>query len=333
MSRPAYNFVDATFHSFQVLGRRPLSVAWIALWQLIAYAGCTALILKGVWPLVSLLFGEAAVMREPSEAEVLAALMSGLGWIALGTVLILLFALMAQAAWLRLLTRNEVAPGIPFRFGGDEARLLLVNLGLLLALMVGQGVTIGAFVAINAGLAAGDVGALGLALLNTVLVLVAVVLWITVMLGFAAAPAVTVRQRTIGLFAGFAASDGIRGKMVLSYLVLLALWIGGYIIVATLQQIVLLFGAADLMPALMALDEAGDDAEAVLAVLGEVFSGQAIWIVIGVILVIDTLFQIACQAVWAGVGAYVAIRHDGGLAPDAPLEAPTASVGDAPSEG
>ena len=34
MSKPSYNFIDATFYFFKVFGARPLSVAWIAVWQI-----------------------------------------------------------------------------------------------------------------------------------------------------------------------------------------------------------------------------------------------------------------------------------------------------------
>ena len=46
VTRPNYNFVDATFHFFKVFGQRPLSVLWLMLWQTLTYAGLIALILR-----------------------------------------------------------------------------------------------------------------------------------------------------------------------------------------------------------------------------------------------------------------------------------------------
>ena len=57
------------------------------------------------------------------------------------------------------------------------------------------------------------------------------------------------------------------------------------------------------------------------------------WIMAGIAVVLQLIYDIVVQGSWHGVGAYVAVRHDGGLPPETPLQAPADSVGQAPTEG
>jgi len=91
--------IDATFYFLKVFGQRPLSVAWIGLWQVLLYAGFGALIVYGFWPLLELAL-EYGDKGEPSDAEMAQAALQGLGFYMLGILGILISALMIQGAWL-----------------------------------------------------------------------------------------------------------------------------------------------------------------------------------------------------------------------------------------
>lgn len=333
MSKPSYNFIDATFYFFKVFGQRPLSVAWLALWQIILYAGFAALIVLGFWPLFELLISYGG-KGEPSDAEVMQALLPGLGFYALGVIGIMLAALMIQGAWLRLLTRNEVAGGIPIRLGGDEGRLLLVNIVIGLLVMVGYLLSVLLYVVVNAGLvAAGEPGGVAVqALANTLLTIIVVVGWILFLLGLAPAPGLTVRQRGIKIFDGFAAAGGVMGWMFLSYLVLAICVTIAYVVLSVLQQGVLMIGSAELAGALFQIEEGADPQIFFDAMLGAL-QNPLFWVMAGIAVVLQLIYDIVVQGSWHGVGAYVAVRHDGGLPPETPLQAPADSVGQAPTEG
>jgi hypothetical protein len=333
MSKPSYNFIDATFYFFKVFGARPLSVAWIALWQILLYAGFGALLLLGAWPLLELVFSYGG-KGEPSDAEVIQAMLQGAGFYSLGMIGILIAALMMQGAWLRLLTRNEVAGGIPVRFGADELRLLLVNIVIGLLVFVGYLVTLLLYVAVNMALTAGgEPGGVAVqALANTVLTIVVVVGWILFMLGLAPAPGLTVRQRGIKIFDGFAAAGGVMGWMFLSYLVLAIVMMVAYVVLSVLQQGFVMVGSAELVGALFQIEE-GADPQLLMDAFMQALQSPLFWVMAGIALVLQLVFDIFAQGCWQGVGAYVAVRHDGGFPPETPLEAPAESVGQAPSEG
>ncbi|EAP91340.1 hypothetical protein OA2633_04161 [Oceanicaulis sp. HTCC2633] len=333
MSKPSYNFIDATFYFFKVFGARPLSVAWIAVWQIILYAAFAALILYGFWPLIDLVISYGG-KGEPSDAEAIQAVMQGVGFYSLGTIGLLITALMMQGAWLRLLTRNEVAGGIPLRFGADELRLLLVNIVMGLLIFAGYIVTVLLYAAVNAGLmASGEGGGVALqALANTLLTIVLVVGWILFALGMAPAPGLTVRQRGVKIFQGFSAAGGVMGWMFLSYLVLILVAIIGYVVLSVIQQGFIMIGGAELIGALIQIED-GSDPEVFMNALMQALQNPLFWVMAGIAIVLQMIFEMFVHGCWHGVGAYVAVRHDGGFPPETPLEAPADSVGQAPSEG
>ena len=333
MSKPSYNFIDATFFFFKVFSQRPLGVAWIAVWQILLYVGFGALIVYGFWPLIELGLSYEG-KGEPSDAEAIAAMMQGMGFYLIGMVGILLSVLMLQGAWLRLLTRNEVAAGIPIRFGADELRLLLVYIVLGILIILAYIATFILFIALNAGfVAAGEPGGVPVqVLINTVAGIIAAVSWVMFLLGLAPAAGLTVRQRGIKIFDGFAAARGVMGMMVLSYLVLIVVGIVGYVVLSVLQQGFIMVGAADLVGALIQLD-GGADPQVIEDAIMRAINTPLFWIMAGIALVLQMIFDVFFHGCWHGVGAYVAVRHDGGFAPDTPLEAPAASVGQAPTEG
>jgi hypothetical protein len=328
MSQPRYDFVAGTFHFFSAVGRRPFGALWIAVWQLVLIGAAVAAIIAVYWPVFELM---AQAQSVDIEAELIAMVLSLMGWISLISLAIILLSLMAQGAWMRLLTRNEVSPGIPFRFGGDELRLLGVNLVFSAFWVLAYILTVVLVaVIVGFGAGAGDVGGTALiALAGTLGIFVAVVVLIIVCLRFAAAPALSVHQRRFRLFEAVAASKGVAGMMFLSYLALVGVWFAGYVIVSTVQTIALLFGAAEVIGQMGALhtDPEAADPAVLLAMLGETLASPAGVIILVVVILSQFIFQIAFEGLWHGVGAYVAKRHGGaqgealadGSAPAAPM--------------
>jgi hypothetical protein len=339
MNRSGYSFVDATFFFFKAFGRRPLGVLWIALWQVIVYSAIFAAVAWLMWPIFSLVIEAAANGQEPDERMILQSAGSILGASLVSFFGFIIAALMVQGAWIRLLTRDEVAAVIPLRFGADELRLLLVNLvfiafGVLayIAIFIVAGVIVAAAAL---GADGGGAGlAAGIGLLVFVLVVAGIVAAIILAIRFAAAPAMSVNERGFRLFASFDATRGVAGAMFLSYLTLIALALGGAIIVSIFQQIAVLLVAADLFPTLMALENT-DDPQVVLQVLSELVSRPSVIVGLFVVVVLQIMLQVVIDGSWHGVGAYAAVRHAGGeLAPgEAEIETPSASVGDAPRQG
>ena len=333
MSQPRYDFVAATFHFFTAVGRRPLGALWIAFWQLVLIGAAVGAIIAVYWPVFELM---AQAQSVDIEAELLAMVLSVTGWIILISLAFILITLMAQGAWLRLLTRNEVSPGIPFRLGGDELRLLGVNLVFSAFWVLAYILTVVLVaVIVGSGAGAGDAGGTALiALAGTLGIFVAVVVLIIVCLRFAAAPALSVHQRRFRLFEAVAASKGVAGMMFLSYLTLVGVWIAGYVVVSTVQTIALLFGAADIMGQMGALqtDPESADPAALLAMLGETLASPAGVIILVVVILSQFIFQIAFEGLWHGVGAYVAKRH-GEAKGEAMAEssAPAAAMGGRPA--
>ncbi len=336
MDKPAFSFTSAVFFFFKTLGRRPGAVAWIALWQIILYAVIYGAALALLWPFWAELFGALADGVEPDEATILRYAASLMGGVTIAVAGGLLALLLAQGAWLRLLTRDEVAGGIPFRLGGDELRLLGVNVLFILLNMVFWGVVIGVAVipTVAAQVGGGDTGAvLGGAAVSALVVVAAVVIWIILAIKFAAAPAMSVQQRRLRVFGSFAATKSITAWMVLVYLVACAIYVVGAIVVSIAQQVAVLLVAADLIGALTALDPDADP-EVVFSILADIFTRPGALIGLGVIVVLQIVFQILFEAFWHGPGAYVALRYaNDPLSHEDTPGAPAGSVGDAPKEG
>lgn len=323
MTRPRYDFVAATFQFFIAVGRRPMGALWIGFWQMLLLCAVSAGALAVFWPVFELM---AHAAEADIEAEMIAVFLQMMGWMMLLGLAGVLIYLMAQGAWLRLLTRDEIRPVIPFRLGADEFRLLGVNVLFIMfwmAVYIVSIILVAAIVATGGG--AQDFGGTAIiALVGTLIVLAVVVFLIIICLRFAAAPALSVHQRRFRLFQAVSASKGVWGMMFLSYLTLIAVWIAGAVVVSMVQQIALLFGAAEFIGAMMAFDPAaGSDPAQILALLGETLTSPAGIAIIAVIVVTQFIFQITFEGLWHGVGAYVARRHGEAVAADAaPAPAP-----------
>lgn len=332
MTRPDYDLVQSTFRFFIVLGERPGEVVRLAVWQILLYAVLVAVVIACYWPLLTLVITSAVQGVEPSDQAVLASL--GAIWLGASVSVIggIAVALMVQGAWLRLLTHGRTQPGFPMRLGGDEGRLFGVNLVFIVFNVIGWGVVTAMLSLLTAGAAIGadhDPAALLVMspLIASILMAVALIA-IFVMLRFAAAPAMTVNERRFVLFDSFAATRGVWGWMLLSYL--------GVIAIAIVAGLVL--GILQMLPASFAIGYlAGLGSSLETMSPGEVISALASspFFIISFMfaLLLQIVFRIFLDGAWHGVGAYVAMRHAGAAPADAGVETPTASVGAAPSEG
>lgn len=338
-----YDFTSAAFWFFKCVGRNPGGAFSIALWQIIVYAVIIGVLLVVGLPAIQSILELVAVNDDPDPNEIFAAAGTLL---ALSPVIVigsLLVALMAQGAWLRLMTRNEVAGGIPFRLGADEGRLLLVNLCLtafVIAAYIVGALFFTVIVAVTMGINAAADGAVWAALVNGLIWFVAVVGFavaaIIICVKLAAGPALTVRQRGFRLFHSFAATKGIVGWLVLTYIVLLIIGLVGSMVLSMVQQVAAMGGMMGAFGPLFGDLMNGNELEPeqVREVLSQALTSPAVLIALCVMILAQIIFQIAFEGLWHGVGAYVAVRHDGGDGPvETDLSAPAESVGTAPSEG
>lgn len=338
-----YDFTSAAFWFFKCVGRNPGGAFSIALWQIIFYAAIFGVLLVIGLPAIQSIMDVVATDNDPDPEQIFAAAGTLLALSPIIVIASLLVALMAQGAWMRLLTRNEVAGGIPFRLGADEGRLFLVNL-CLIALVIAGYVAGALFFAIIAGVsvginAAAD-GSVWTGLLNGFIWFVAVVgfmaVAIIICVRFAAAPALSVRQKGFRLMQSFAATKGIVGWLVLTYLVLIIVAIVGSILLSIVQQIAVMGGMMGAMAPYWGDLMAGTEPnpEQVREMITGIITSPAAIIALCVMILAQIIFQIVFEGLWHGVGAYAAVRHDGGDGPvETDLSAPAESVGNAPSEG
>ncbi|MCH8489198.1 MAG: hypothetical protein LAT81_04605 [Oceanicaulis sp.] len=329
MTKPKYDFVDATFHFFKVAARRPMAALWIGFWQMVLVCVLTVMLFIAFWPVFTL----ALENDMTDDALVVQTLLRSSGLFTLVGIGFLLLSLAAQGAWLRLLTRDEIKPVFPFRLGLDELRLFGVNAVFVTFWFVGYLAVLILFLG-GAALLGGIDGAGGIAvgaLVGTLLVLVGAVLLIILCLRFAAAPALSVHDRGFRLFSAIPASKGVAGMMFLSYLTLIGVWIAGYIVVSMIQQVAVLFAASDLVGAFMALETASEpDPSEILALLRETLTSPLGIVMVSIVVIAQFIFQIAFEGLWHGVGAYVARRRGAAEAVAAPASADSANPSSAP---
>ena len=283
----------------------------------------------------------AQISGEPTLdqiAGVIAAAGLYVGLAVTASIGIIIVALMGQAAWLRLMVRDEVAPGFPLRLGADEGRLFLVNLCLIVFGFIGYIAVIMLFVAVNVALVAseGAGAAFGVAVVNTFLVFAVTVAVIILLIRFAGSAGVTIAERRIAVFGGFAASKGVTGAMFLSYLVLVFILIALLIFLSFLQvSAFMIAGASDFAVLGWAVDVA-DAEQAWLDFEAMAADGFGTGLVAGLLILVMLQIggNILMHAIWAGPAAYAAARK-ADLASAAPedVSAPAASVGAPPSVG
>lgn len=341
MAKPDYDFTSATFFFFKMFGRRPGSAITIAVNQLIAYGLIFAIAFTTIMPAL-LPFIEA--IQSQSEPEPEAILMFfGQVWLIISFVsLAMVFVtLSVQGAWLRFLTDKPVGSFIALRFGGDELRLLVVNLafiafgimGYILFWIVVVGLILG-----GAGLFDGNdsaATALGAGFIGFLLMLVFIVGVIFLMIRFAAAPAMTVESGKIRLFESFSATSGVSGWMFLSYLVLIMLILFGGLFLGFIQNIIILSGFMSSGIDMNSLvTQSYGSFDEISEMFKNLFNSPGMGAAIVLLMLTQIIFQIVVDGLWHGVGAYVAVRHSGGNAAAVEdISAPSESVGAAPNEG
>jgi hypothetical protein len=321
MSVQTFDFGKAVFHFFQVAGRRPAAVLWIALWQALLTAGLVYLTFVTLGDFYFWAISEAMAGTEPADAEVLARLagiMSVMPLISIGGILI---ALMAQAAWLRLLTRDEMSAVIPFRIGGDELRLFVTNLGLIalavafyLAAMAVTLVFVGGLAAAigNEGSAgAGLAGGFIVALLFLVLAVAAIFIGVRV----SAAPAMTVYEKRIA-FPAWQATRGIFWPVLGAYVLVAIIIAVLSAIVGTVLNLTMLGAFLPIAGEIVELAQSNSQPsdEEVMAVLRDAFTHPGVMTSVVALGLLSVILRSFSDAIWHSVGASVAIQR--GTAPD-----------------
>ena len=316
MSTQTFDFGKAVFHFFNVAGRKPAAVLWIGLWQALLTAGLVYLAFVTIGDFYFWIISQAVAGNEPNETEVLTRLGGTMSVLPLITIGGMLIALMAQAAWLRLLTRGELAAVIPFRLGADELRLFATNLGLMavalafyfvslaMTIMLVGGVVAfaGGSGSTEAGLAGGFVAAMLFLALALAAVFAAVKL--------SAAPATTIYEKRIA-FPAWSMTRGIFWPLLGAY-VLVAIIIGVLsAIIGTVLNLTLL-GA--LMPLIgefaeQAQSGAQPPPEEIMAMLEDVFTRPGVLTSIVAVGLLSVTLRSFADAIWHSVGASVAVQR------------------------
>ncbi|WP_420431769.1 hypothetical protein [Hyphobacterium sp.] len=316
MSTQAFDFGKAVFHFFNVAGRKPAAVLWIGLWQALLTAGLVYLAFATIGDFYFWIISQAVTGHEPNETEVLTRLGSTMTVMPLISIGGMLIALMAQAAWLRLLTRGEMAAVIPFRLGGDELRLFVTNLGLLAVAMgfyfVSLAVTVMlvggvvAFAGGNGSTEAGLAGGFVAAMIFLALVLAAVFAAVRL----SAAPATTILEKRIA-FPAWSMTRGIFWPLLGAY-VLVAIIIGVLsAIIGTVLNITLLGAFMPLIGEFAELAQSGSQPppEEIMAMLEDVFTRPGVLTSITAVGLLSVILRSFADAVWHSVGASVAIQR------------------------
>lgn len=349
MTVRSFDIGNAIFHFFKRFGENPGGALWIMICQtvlvgLLAAAGVALFV--PVWDNLSqliILDDAGQLSDEEAVRRVFGMLMPIMGFMPFIALAGIALALMSQAAWLRFLTRGEVKPGLPFRLGGDEFRLLGVNLLYwVLGVVIYFGfMTFFAISVVGAGVAAGGrdanvfTGAAG-GLIVALIVLVLLIAVLVIAVRMACAPALTVHQSRFRFFESWTATRGVFWHMLVSYIAvavmafILSSIIGGFIQLAFL-------GA--LWPVLMefiTLEASGAkaDPQQVIDAISNIFANPVTMGMIGLGFVLSYLMQIVWEGMWHGVAAYNAQRvGEEGSADDRTVLERDHPMGASPREG
>ncbi|WP_300545481.1 hypothetical protein [Maricaulis sp.] len=350
MTSRQFDIGTAIFYFFKRFGENPGGAIWIALCQAalvaVLVAGAFAIMIPAWENLVELVMLEESgrLSEEEAVARVFAMMGPSLIVLTLASPVAIVCALMFQGAWLRFLTHGEVKPGIPFRIGGDEIRLLGVNLLYIALAIAAYAVVAVIFVVTGVGAAfwiegsGHDVGAgIGAGLMMMTVVLAVMVAALIVAVKLASAPAMSVRERRFRFFESWSATKGVFWHMLVSYAAVAVMMLVISTILGFFVQILLLGAMWPLINEIIQLDMAGgaSDPQQVFDMLGNYFSHPGTIAVLIAVFLAGYAVQIALEGMWHGVGAYNAVRNDGGESRD--LDAPTLEdghpMGSSPSEG
>ncbi|OLF74108.1 hypothetical protein AWH62_08195 [Maricaulis sp. W15] len=351
MATQSFDIGKAIFWFFIRFGEKPGGALWLFAFQALCALVLVALSVMMMGPAYINLFEliEADANGGLSDADALRLVFDiVMPFLTYGILIIplsLLFVVMFQGAWLRFLTKGEVKPVVPIRFGGDEIRLIGVNLLYLVVAAVayfGVAMLIGifGFGAVMMAHGGGDAGAIGIGggLLAFVAFLAVLVALLVFAVRLASAPALTVLDGRLRFFESWDASKGVFWQMLISYVVAYAVMM---VIGGTLGFVVQLALLAALFPMLIDMAEIAEqgsqvDVDALLASIQSSLSqpGTLLALIVGFFLLYA--FQVMLEAVWHSIGAYNAVRvRSGGEgeASDAPTLAADHPMGASPSEG
>ncbi|RKR00090.1 hypothetical protein [Maricaulis maris] len=351
MATQSFDIGKAIFWFFIRFGEKPGGALWLFAFQALCALVLVALSVMMMGPAYINLFEliEADANGGLSDADALRQVFDiVMPFLTYGILIIplsLLFVVMFQGAWLRFLTKGEVKPVVPIRFGGDEIRLIGVNLLYLVVAAVayfGVAMLIGifGFGAVMMAHGGGDAGAIGIGggLLAFVAFLAVLVALLVFAVRLASAPALTVLDGRLRFFESWDASKGVFWQMLISYVVAYAVMM---VIGGTLGFVVQLALLAALFPMLIDMAEIAEqgsqvDVDALLASIQSSLSqpGTLLALIVGFFLLYA--FQVMLEAVWHSIGAYNAVRvRSGGEgeASDAPTLAADHPMGASPSEG
>ncbi len=351
MAMQNFDIGKGIFWFFIRFGEKPGGAIWLIFVQALCALAWLALSAMVMGPAYLNLFQliESDAAGTLSDAEALQLVFDTvLPFLSYGFVIIplgLLLAVMFQAAWLRFLTKGEIKPVIPLRLGGDEIRLIGVNLlYVVIAIAAYFGVAavlgvfgVGAVVMVHGG---GDNAAIGIgAGLLILLAVLGILVGLTILaIRLASAPALTVLDGRLRFFESWEATNGVFWHMLLTYVVVWALLAVGGGILGGIVQLAVLAAFLPMIIDFVDLAEQGQhvDPDAALASVQAWFSEPltviSLLIAFGVMYVIQVVFT----AIWHSVGAYNAVRvRSGGEgeAADAPKLAADHPMGASPSEG
>jgi len=354
MNSKTFDIGEAIFFFFRRFGEKPGAAMWIILWQMGLVGALSLLAIIVIGPAYLQMFelllstgGKAGAGLSEAEIgrQVLQTFAPIFPVMALITPVSIIVVLMIQGAWLRFLTRGHVAAGIPFRLGGDEFRLLGVNLLYIavgFAAYIGTVIVVIAFAAVMAGIfSMGDVSA-GAGMMGGVLAffgflaLIAAIIFFVIKL--ATAPALTVRDEKFRFFESWDATTGVFWNMLLSYVVVAFFSMVLAITIGTLIQFAFLGAAFPLIQQLIQMAQSPGNVavEQVIETVLEMLRQPGVQISLGIGFAMSYLLRIVLEGMWHGVGAYNAVRHrsDGALEEgDAPVFGKDHPLGASPSEG
>ena len=321
MTAKPFDLGAAILHFFNCLGRNPRGAIWIGICQLVLIGVLSAVSLYILWPAFVGVFELAAADANGTldDDEVLGRLLGifgpFFGFFMLSIPVGIMASLSIQAAWLRYLTKGEVKPLIPFRFGGDEVRLLGVNVMYVVMAVVGYaGIIVVALVAgvggAVAGEASGNAGVTGGAVfLAVMLVLITLGAVLVLAVKLASAPAMTIREGEFRFFESWTATKGVFWKMLVAYLAVWVMMMVVSSVVGVGTQMILLGLFMPLIEMLEPMTGTEDPQIVFDAFLAAVSTPGAI-IGLVVAFLVSYAGQIMMEAMWHSVGAYNAIRND-----------------------
>ena len=318
MTAKPFDIGAAILHFFNCLGRNPRGAIWIGICQLVLIGALALVSFIVLWPVFAGLFqlvmedANGTLDEDQVPGRVLSLVAPFFGFIGLSVPIGIVASLSVQGAWLRYLTKGEVKPLIPFRFGGDEVRLFGVNIMYAVVIFVGYVgiIMLAVFGGIGGALIGGEESGTGLAVLISIFLGIGAMISILVLaIKLASAPAMTIREGQFRFFESWTATKGVFWQMLVAYL---AVWVMMMVVSSVVGIVTQMILMALFMPLLetMAQMPSGEDPQVYFDMFAEAASTPTAMIAIAVAFLASYAGQIMMEAMWHSVGAYNAIRND-----------------------